>query len=340
MSQVATVGVLICNEAMLYHPSRELVDAGANLLVATLNDVSFGSSVIVFEHLALARLRAIEVGRDIVWASNVGPSGVIDRWGHFSSPAPFRQPVAVRAIAELHDDLTPLQRARSTPAIVCTLILLVLVSRGRRSGGARPVYPPRNGGSWRSVVLGATGIILSIAVVATSSALVELRRGDPSRAGLAIQEALYGPTFVMDWDPYARFRQAPSADLGAIAYFLEYFGSDVTAETLAADLDQGASLEQIAATLEQRTGLRTRSLAVEPEALPRVAALTRLADGRLVVVNQPSAEVAVSVFDAAAGLTMLLTPKDFVGLGPADLLVPSSPDELNAPLGDSPREGQ
>jgi apolipoprotein N-acyltransferase len=343
MSKAASVGVLICNEAMLQHPSRELVDAGANLLVATVNAVSFGSSVVTFGHLALARLRAIEVGRDIVWASNVGPSGVIDRWGHLSSPAPFRQPVAVRATAALHEEPTPLQRARSAPAIVCALVLLVLVNHRRRSGGARRhrVHPHGSGGSWRSVVLGATGIALCIVVVATSSALVEARRGDPRRAGLALQEALHGPTLVADRDPYARFRQAPTADLGAIAYFLEYFGSDVNAEALAADLEPHASLERVAAALEQRAGLRTRPLPVDPEALPRVAALTRLADGRLVVVNQPRAEATVSVFDAAAGRTMLLAPRDFISLGPADLLVPSPTDELDAPpLDGSPGEGR
>lgn len=342
LSQATNVGVLICNEALLRHPSRELVDAGANLLVATVNDVSFGSSVVVFEHLGLARLRAIEVGRDIVWASNAGPSGVIDRWGHFSTLAPFRRSVAIRAIAQLHDAATPLQRVQSAPVIVCVLVLLILVRIRRRSGETGLVYPLREGDSWRGLALGVTGVALSVSVVATSSALVEARSGDPRRMQLAIREALQGPRLVIDQDPYARFRQAPTADLGAIAYFLEYFGADVSMEALAADLESESSLKRIAATLEQRTGLLTRVLDVDPEALPRVAALTRLADGRLVVVNQPGADAPVSVFDAAAGRATLLAVKNFVSLGPLEFLIPSlSGNHLNIlPLSDSSREEQ
>ncbi len=327
LSQATNVGVLICNEALLRHPSRELVDAGANLLVATVNDVSFGSSVVVFEHLGLSRLRAIEVGRDMVWASNAGPSGVIDRWGHFSSQAPFRRPVAVRATAELHDTLTPLQRAQSAPVIVSVLVLLIMVRIRRPGGEAHPVYLLKGGGSWRSLALGATGIALSVVVVATSTALVEVRSGDPRRAQLALREVFYGLKLVTDQDPYARFRQAATADLGAIAYFLEYFGADVSIQVLATNLEPASPLERIAATLEQRAGLQTRVLAFNPAALPRVAALTRLADGRLVVVNQTSPDATVTVFDAA-GQAMHLTVKDFVSLEPSEFLIPSQSGNL------------
>lgn len=322
LARGARVGILICNEALLRHSGRELVDAGADLLVATVNAVSFGSSLVVFEHLGLARLRALELGRDMIWASNAGPSGVIDRWGRMAVMAPFRRPVAVHANAELYSAPTPVQRLYWAPAVASLLVLLIMILRFRRHGGSGHVeHPAWCNGAWRGLTLGVSGIAVSIAVVAVSSGMVEARSGDPLRARLAVQEALQGPTMRADRDPYARFRQAPSADIGAISYFLEYYGADVSAEGMSVDLDRRLSVQELAALLERSVGLRTRTLAVDPEKLPRVAALTRLADGRLVVVNQPTIGGTVSAFDAATG-GAIITAEQLVGLGPSELIIP------------------
>ena len=329
LSENINVGIMICNEALLRHPSHQLVDTGANLLVATVNDVSFGSSLIVFSHLAQARLRAIEVGRDIVWASNAGPSGVIDRWGHFSRVTPFRQPVAIRAVAEIHNIVTPLQSIRWVPLAFCLLVLLVMVRKTYwyNVSNSKPhtVFPLSSSGSWRGFALGVTGVALSVVVIATSAALVETQSGDPRRSSLAVQETLQGTILVADQDPYARFRNMPSADLRAIAYFLEYFGFDAPIETLLAETKNATSLQQIATLLEQYIGMPTRILTVGPEELPRVAALTRLTDGRLVVVNQPNINGTVSLFDSATGQTTVFPMKAFMGLGISNFLIPSQP---------------
>jgi apolipoprotein N-acyltransferase len=77
----AKIGPLICFEDTLPDIPRRAVLAGADLLANVTNDGWFGRSPAAEQHLANARLRAVENARPLVRSANTGVTCVIDARG-------------------------------------------------------------------------------------------------------------------------------------------------------------------------------------------------------------------------------------------------------------------
>ncbi len=74
-------GASVCYEALFPGIIRDGVRAGADWLVNVTNDAWFGDTVAPHQHLAMARMRCVEVRRPMVRAANAGISAVIDATG-------------------------------------------------------------------------------------------------------------------------------------------------------------------------------------------------------------------------------------------------------------------
>lgn len=74
---------LICYEAIFPHDVRAL-DTRPNALVHLTNDAWFGQISGPYQHLAQARMRAIETGLPVIRAANTGISGVLDPNGRMT----------------------------------------------------------------------------------------------------------------------------------------------------------------------------------------------------------------------------------------------------------------
>lgn len=70
------LGILICFEIAVDDLSRQLVDEGAQVLIAQTNNADFGYSDESLQQLAIAKLRAIETGRSLINISTVGTSAI------------------------------------------------------------------------------------------------------------------------------------------------------------------------------------------------------------------------------------------------------------------------
>jgi apolipoprotein N-acyltransferase len=81
---------LICYEVIFPGVTAEGADR-AQWLVNVTNDAWFGTSAGPYQHLAEARVRAIEQGLPLVRAANTGISAVIDPYGHIHSQIPLGQ---------------------------------------------------------------------------------------------------------------------------------------------------------------------------------------------------------------------------------------------------------
>jgi apolipoprotein N-acyltransferase len=86
------LGVLVCYEVIFPELAREYVLKGSDLLVNITNDAWFGESSAPWQHLAMARFRAIENRVWLARAANTGitafisPSGdVVQQTGLFES---------------------------------------------------------------------------------------------------------------------------------------------------------------------------------------------------------------------------------------------------------------
>jgi apolipoprotein N-acyltransferase len=75
------IGVFICYEAIFPQLVRRLVPEGPGVLVNISNDAWFGDSAAAFQHLEMARLRAIENRRFLLRATDDGITAVIDPYG-------------------------------------------------------------------------------------------------------------------------------------------------------------------------------------------------------------------------------------------------------------------
>jgi apolipoprotein N-acyltransferase len=78
-------GASVCYEAVFPPIIRESVLSGARWLVNVTNDAWFGDTVAPRQHLAMARLRAVEFRRPMVRAANSGISALIDARGEAKS---------------------------------------------------------------------------------------------------------------------------------------------------------------------------------------------------------------------------------------------------------------
>ncbi len=297
-----SIGSVVCQESVLARPCRALVNAGAALLTVSTSDSTFGSSVIVFEHLAMAQLRAIEVGRAIVWASNAGPSALIDRWGALRDATPFREPAAGRFEAPLFVDRTPFLGAAAVVPWLCaiTWAVSVVATRGQRVDN-RGSEPARR--SVPSLAFACAGQIAMLTLAASlcgvSPALVEMVRGQPAQAAGAIG-AIFAPRFVTGTsDPFARFRTGErNTALGALGYYLSYFGAEGTGVEVP---DRPTSLDALRTAVSSR--LPSRIVPLSAHALPRVATVFAWADGTFGVLVRPTGEGDAQIFSPVTGRT-------------------------------------
>ena len=79
---LGAVSPLICYEVIF--PGAVIADDGGNrprVLLNLTNDAWYGHSPGPFQHLAIAKMRAIEEGIPLVRAANTGVSGIYDAYG-------------------------------------------------------------------------------------------------------------------------------------------------------------------------------------------------------------------------------------------------------------------
>ncbi|MBK6596432.1 MAG: apolipoprotein N-acyltransferase [Proteobacteria bacterium] len=105
----------------------------ATLLVNVTNDAWFGRSTARYQHLQIARFRALETGRYLVRAANDGVSAVIGPRGQVLARATEYEPTVLRAEVTPLSGLTPYARVGNWAVVLAALALLLIgVARGGR----------------------------------------------------------------------------------------------------------------------------------------------------------------------------------------------------------------
>ena len=113
----------------------ELLDflPAAGLLVNVSNDAWFGDSLAPHQHLQIARMRALETGRDMLRATNTGITALIGADGRIRKQSPqFRTDVLTGRV-QPRSGATPFVRFGNWPVIIVATVLLGLgIWLGRR----------------------------------------------------------------------------------------------------------------------------------------------------------------------------------------------------------------
>lgn len=118
---------LICYEGIF----AEEITYGADrprLLLLITNDAWFGQAAGPYQHLAQARLRAIEHGLPMVRVANTGISAMIDARGRITTSLALNKEGTVDAALPPVGDATLYSRFGDVPAIVALLVLTLLHS--------------------------------------------------------------------------------------------------------------------------------------------------------------------------------------------------------------------
>jgi apolipoprotein N-acyltransferase len=133
----ARIGTVICFESTYPEVARSLVRNGAEILIVTTNDASFGTSPAARQHLAMSQMRAVELGRSVVHAAISGISAVIQPDGKITQEAGLFRPAMLRARLPLATGETPYARYGSAIeiGIGAGALLFALLALARKREG-------------------------------------------------------------------------------------------------------------------------------------------------------------------------------------------------------------
>jgi apolipoprotein N-acyltransferase len=132
-------GVFICYEAIFPNEVRRFTLAGAEVLINISDDGWFGGSGAPEQHLAMARVRAVENRRWLLRDTNDGITVSVDPYGRIAAQLPPHIRGELDAPYGFRSDLTLYTRSGDWLPWLCVLAALVLLL-----SGAREVAPRRN----------------------------------------------------------------------------------------------------------------------------------------------------------------------------------------------------
>ena len=146
------LGVTICFEDAFSALVRAALPE-ADVLLNVSDDAWFGDSLAPHQHLAIARLRTLELGRPLVRGTNNGISALIDHQGRVLARTPQFVATSLRGEVQPTQGLTPFARLGELPlalALVGALALVRLVYRPARHRVIRhSSSPTENNGATR-----------------------------------------------------------------------------------------------------------------------------------------------------------------------------------------------
>lgn len=129
------LGVSICYEDVYAREVRRALPE-AGFLVNVSNDAWFGDTIAPHQHLQIARMRALEVGRYLLRATNTGITAIINERGEITARAAQFQPAALTGTFAARAGATPYVRLGDLPLFsVLVMAIIAVALHGRRRAG-------------------------------------------------------------------------------------------------------------------------------------------------------------------------------------------------------------
>jgi len=119
----ARLAVAICYEDA-YGAEQLYALPEAGLLINVSNDAWFGDSVAPHQHLEIARMRALEVGRNAIRSTNTGISAFIGFDGALLEVGKQFEPELLTAAVEPRRGMTPYASMGNTPIVALCLLII------------------------------------------------------------------------------------------------------------------------------------------------------------------------------------------------------------------------
>jgi len=120
-------GVFICYESIFADEVRQFVKNGAQAFVNISDDGWYGDTSAPWQHLNMARMRAIENHRWLLRDTNSGVTASIDPYGRVVQSSPRHVFTSLPAMYGFRDDLTFYTRYGDVFGYSCCVVVLVVV---------------------------------------------------------------------------------------------------------------------------------------------------------------------------------------------------------------------
>ena len=123
MADGTKLSVVICYEDS-YGAEMLFALPEAALLVNVSNDAWFGDSIAPHQHLQIARMRSLELGRETIRATNTGISAFIDANGKVLATGAQFEPVQMSMAVQPRSGITPYARFGNWPVVGLSFLVL------------------------------------------------------------------------------------------------------------------------------------------------------------------------------------------------------------------------
>jgi len=137
-------GVFICYEAVFADEVRHFAQLGAEVLVNISDDGWYGDTSAPWQHLNMARMRAIENRRWLLRDTNTGVTAVIDPYGRVRQSIPRHQADALPAQFGFRDDVTFYTAHGDVFASACAILSIGVVCWSFKARAGKPGRPSWN----------------------------------------------------------------------------------------------------------------------------------------------------------------------------------------------------
>ncbi|MGF1688283.1 apolipoprotein N-acyltransferase [Photobacterium japonica] len=136
----------LCYEVAFSEQVRQNVDYDTEFLLTLSNDTWFGKSIGPFQHMEIAQMRALELGKPLLRATNSGLTGVVDHNGHIIASIPQFETAVLRTKVTPTEGMTPFTSLGSWPLYMYVLWALTMswILARRQQGRFRDQQPEIN----------------------------------------------------------------------------------------------------------------------------------------------------------------------------------------------------
>jgi apolipoprotein N-acyltransferase len=125
-------GIFICYESIFADEIRQFAVNGAEVLVNISDDGWYGDTSAPWQHLNMARMRAIENRRWLLRDTNTGVTAAIDPYGRLTQSAPRHVFTSLAVQYGFRDDLTFYTRYGDVFALACGILSIAMLAGGVR----------------------------------------------------------------------------------------------------------------------------------------------------------------------------------------------------------------
>lgn len=128
----------LCYEIVFGEQVRANVTDKTNFILTLSNDAWFGHSIGPLQHMEIARMRALELGKPLIRVTNNGITAITDEKGEIIKQLPQFETAVLRATIQSTKGETPYSRLGSWPLYIFSALLFLLACLIRRKNSYTP----------------------------------------------------------------------------------------------------------------------------------------------------------------------------------------------------------